>query len=86
MVVLIYGMSIYNAPNAGSTLLDGKWYSFGIDCSEEYENLQKEKENADAKYNNLIRHETVDNSTLGSPFSSDLSVSLIEYEPDFVLL
>lgn len=86
MAVLIYGMSIYNAPNAGSILLDGKWYSFGIDCSEEYGVLKKDQENADAKYNNLIRHETVDNSTLGSPFSSDLSVSLIEYEPDFVLL
>eukprot|EP00956_Cyclotella_meneghiniana_P021329 scaffold38770_cov63-Cyclotella_meneghiniana.AAC.2 len=41
MLILIYGTSIYNAPNAGSILLDGHWYSFGIDCSEEYEAMTR---------------------------------------------
>ena len=46
MVVLVYGTAIYNAPNDGSLLLDGQWYGFGIDCSEEYNAIRKEQEEA----------------------------------------
>lgn len=48
MGVLIYGTAIYNAPNAGSVLLEGEWYSFGIDCSKEYEAIRREQEEAEA--------------------------------------
>ena len=47
MCVLIYGTAVYNAPNAGSVLLDGKWYSFGINCTTEYEAIRREQEEAD---------------------------------------
>ena len=89
MFILFYGMSIYNAPNAGSILLKGKWYSFGIDCSQEYEAIRREKGEVHAKSDkNLLTHKntslTVADSTSGSNGSSDLSdlvVSLLEYEP-----
>ncbi|KAL3781545.1 hypothetical protein HJC23_000030 [Cyclotella cryptica] len=46
MGVLVYGTAVYNAPNAGSVLLEGQWYSFGIDCSKEYEAIRREQEEA----------------------------------------
>ena len=46
MVVLLYGTAIYNGPNDGSILLEGQWYAFGIDCSEEYIMIKKEQEQA----------------------------------------
>lgn len=48
MGVLIYGTAVYNAPNAGSVLLEGEWYSFGINCSKEYEAIRREQEEAEA--------------------------------------
>jgi drug/metabolite transporter (DMT)-like permease len=44
MVVLLYGTAIYNAPNAGSILLKGEWYSFGLDLTKEYDEIQDEME------------------------------------------
>lgn len=44
MFVLLYGTAVYNAPNAGSVRLDGKWYSFGLDYSSEYEEIEREEE------------------------------------------
>ena len=86
MVLLIYGMSVYNAPNAGSILLKGNWYSFGIDCSKEYDAIRKEKEGMDAKADNLLSHKntsliTGDSTSVsnGSGSSSDLSAMLLEY-------
>lgn len=94
ILVLFYGMSIYNAPNAGSILLKGNWYSFGIDCTKEYEAISQEKEEAGAKKfdtKNLVTHESTlstvvvdgSNSNGSSDVSdvSDLLVSLLEYEP-----
>ena len=46
MVVLVYGTAIYNAPNDGSLLLEGQWYAFGINLSEEYNAIRKEQEEA----------------------------------------
>ena len=82
MVLLIYGMSVYNAPNAGSILLKGNWYSFGIDCSKEYDAIRKEKEGMDAEADNLLTNKdtssTVSCLTSDSSSSSDLFVSLLE--------
>jgi multidrug transporter EmrE-like cation transporter len=52
MAVLLYGTAIYNAPNAGSLLLEGQWWAFGIDLSKEYEQIKLELEEAemDAKW------------------------------------
>ena len=44
MVVLLYGTAIYNAPNAGSILLDGNWYAFGMNFSSEYVDMVTEAE------------------------------------------
>jgi len=46
MAILVYGTAVYNAPNAGCVLLEGQWYSFGIDCSKEYEAIRREQEEA----------------------------------------
>lgn len=46
MVVLVYGTAIYNAPNDGSLLLEGQWWAFGINLSEEYTAIRKEQEEA----------------------------------------
>ena len=94
ILVLSYGMSIYNAPNAGSILLKGNWDSFGIDCTKEYEAISQEKEEAGAKKfdtKNLVTHESTlstvvvdgSNSNGSSDVSdlSDLLVSLLQYEP-----
>lgn len=48
MGILLYGTAIYNAPNAGSILLEGEWYSFGIDCSKEYAAIRREQQDAAA--------------------------------------
>lgn len=40
MVVLLYGTAIYNAPNAGSILLNGSWYSLFIDLQYEYTHIE----------------------------------------------
>ena len=39
---LLYGTAIYNAPNAASIELRGEWFSFGIDLSSEYDNIESE--------------------------------------------
>lgn len=46
MGILLYGTAIYNAPNAGSLLLKGQWWAFGIDLSEEYDAIRREQEEA----------------------------------------
>jgi hypothetical protein len=52
MAVLLYGTAIYNAPNDGSLLLQGQWWAFGINLSEEYDAIRREQEEAeiDAKW------------------------------------
>ena len=81
MLILFYGVSIYNAPNAGSILLNGRWYSLGIDCSREYEAIRREKGEADKKSNRL-RTSGETSSTLASYLDSDSALSpLLEYEP-----
>ncbi len=44
MVVLLYGTAVYNAPNAGSVLLDGQWYSLGLNFTSEYEQIDSHEE------------------------------------------
>lgn len=44
MAVLLYGTAVYNAPNAGSVRLEGKWYDFGFDFRKEYADIQAEEE------------------------------------------
>jgi drug/metabolite transporter (DMT)-like permease len=40
MFVLLYGTSVYNAPNAGSIQLVGKWYNFCFDFTDEYREIE----------------------------------------------
>lgn len=47
MGVLLYGTAVYNAPNAGCILLEGQWWGFGIDLSDEYEAIREEQEEAE---------------------------------------
>lgn len=47
MFVLLYGTAVYNAPNAGSIKLMGKWYSFFINCSQEYDEIEEEEKEAE---------------------------------------
>eukprot|EP00521_Asterionellopsis_glacialis_P019763 CAMPEP_0195322936 /NCGR_PEP_ID=MMETSP0708-20121125/7612_1 /TAXON_ID=33640 /ORGANISM="Asterionellopsis glacialis, Strain CCMP134" /LENGTH=111 /DNA_ID=CAMNT_0040389865 /DNA_START=92 /DNA_END=427 /DNA_ORIENTATION=+ len=55
MFVLLYGTSIYNAPNAGSLFLKGEWWAFGFDFTEEYEEIAAvaEDEELDAHWDNM---------------------------------
>ena len=46
MCVLLYGTAVYNAPNAGSIKLEGQWYAFGRNCSEEYNEIELEEQEA----------------------------------------
>jgi len=41
--ILLYGTAIYNAPNAGSIKLEGKWYSFGFDFTDEYREIDEQR-------------------------------------------
>jgi hypothetical protein len=43
MAVLFFGTSVYNAPNAGSVLLKGQWYVFGLDFGREYLQIEQEE-------------------------------------------
>ena len=47
MAVLLYGTAIYNAPNDGSLLLEGQWWALGINLSEEYDEIRREREAAE---------------------------------------
>lgn len=42
MVVLLYGTAVYNAPNAGSIRLEGRWFHLGFDFRHEYELIEME--------------------------------------------
>eukprot|EP00980_Cylindrotheca_fusiformis_P003153 scaffold721_cov131-Cylindrotheca_fusiformis.AAC.43 len=44
MAVLLYGTAVYNAPNAGSVRLEGKWYDLGLDFRKEYDEIAAEEE------------------------------------------
>jgi drug/metabolite transporter (DMT)-like permease len=44
MFVLLYGTAIYNAPNAGSLVLKGEWYSLGFNFTPEYEEIEMHEE------------------------------------------
>jgi len=39
MFVLLYGTAVYNAPNAGSVQLRGKWWDLFMDFSSEYDKI-----------------------------------------------
>jgi len=47
MAVLLYGTAVYNAPNAGSVQLEGRWFDFGLDFRSEYAEIQAEEEDAE---------------------------------------
>jgi len=70
MFVLLYGTSIYNAPNAGSLLLKGQWYAFGIDLSNEYQiiQMQMEEEEWEAKFEQMKKNMKI--RTMSSPKTS----------------
>jgi len=38
---------VYNAPNAGSIKLRGEWFSFCVDLSNEYEEIELTEEEAE---------------------------------------
>mmetsp|Transcript_40 Transcript_40/g.72 ORF Transcript_40/g.72 Transcript_40/m.72 type:complete len:509 (+) Transcript_40:98-1624(+) len=67
MFVLLYGTAIYNAPNSGSLRLEGQWWAFGMNYSDEYRELdrQREEEEMDAKWEELRRKAKT--RTLSSP-------------------
>jgi hypothetical protein len=44
MFVLLYGTAVYNAPNAGSVQLLGRWYHGGFDFTDEYNEITEEME------------------------------------------
>lgn len=49
MCVLLYGTAIYNAPNAGSVKLEGKWWHLGLNMTKEYTEIEVEMEEAKAQ-------------------------------------
>ena len=46
MFVLLYGTAIYNAPNAGSVKLEGKWWQLWFNMAVEYREIEVEMEEA----------------------------------------
>ena len=70
MFVLLYGTAVYNAPNAGSILLKGEWFSFGLDLSEEYRQIEIEmaEEELDAEWQ--ARAENFKKKRMSSSFAS----------------
>eukprot|EP00934_Nitzschia_sp_Nitz4_P008999 Nitzschia sp. Nitz4//scaffold4_size323378//121144//122799//NITZ4_000650-RA/size323378-snap-gene-0.416-mRNA-1//1//CDS//3329553369//8989//frame0 len=62
MFVLLYGTGVYNAPNAGSVRLEGEWYSFGLNFSSEYKEIEDAHEEhlaqheEDAEWQNKMKH------------------------------
>ena len=44
MIVLLFGTAIYNAPNDGSIELKGQWWALGADYSNEYQEIEFERE------------------------------------------
>jgi len=42
--VLLYGTSVYNAPNEGSLKLLGQWYALGINLRSEYEGIELQEQ------------------------------------------
>eukprot|EP00567_Pseudictyota_dubia_P014245 CAMPEP_0197439522 /NCGR_PEP_ID=MMETSP1175-20131217/6235_1 /TAXON_ID=1003142 /ORGANISM="Triceratium dubium, Strain CCMP147" /LENGTH=562 /DNA_ID=CAMNT_0042969449 /DNA_START=395 /DNA_END=2083 /DNA_ORIENTATION=- len=58
MFVLLFGTAVYNAPNAGSVKLTGKfWALFGMDFTDEYLEVEAERRDAelDAKWEEAQR-------------------------------
>ena len=47
MAILLYGTAVYNAPNAGSIRLEGRWFDFGFDFRSEYAEIESEDEGAE---------------------------------------
>mmetsp|Transcript_43888 Transcript_43888/g.105897 ORF Transcript_43888/g.105897 Transcript_43888/m.105897 type:complete len:469 (+) Transcript_43888:87-1493(+) len=47
MGVLLYGTAVYNAPNAGSVRLEGRWFDFGLDFRSEYAEIHLDDEDAE---------------------------------------
>jgi drug/metabolite transporter (DMT)-like permease len=76
MFVLLYGTSVYNAPHPGSIWLRGEWYSFGIDYSKDYVEIQEHIRDAELDAEWEARQQTfvqrTNSSFLGerSPFVS----------------
>jgi hypothetical protein len=70
MFVLLYGTSIYNAPNAGSLFLKGQWYSIGIDLSDEYRMIQAQidEEEWEEKFEHMRQNMKI--RTMSSPKTS----------------
>lgn len=48
MCVLLYGTAIYNAPNAGSVKLEGKWWQLWLNMTDEYNEIEMEIQEAEA--------------------------------------
>lgn len=49
MIVLLYGTAIYNAPNPGSVRLTGQLWNFGLNFTQEYDDLEEEAHWEDKK-------------------------------------
>jgi len=47
MMVLLYGTAVYNAPHPGSIWLQGEFYSFGLDFTKDYTEIQDHVRNAE---------------------------------------
>lgn len=41
MIVLLYGTAIYNAPHPGSIAYRGEWWAFGLDFSNDYDDIEE---------------------------------------------
>jgi hypothetical protein len=53
IAVLIYGSAIYSAPSKGCLLLEGQWWVFRVDCSEEYSTIKREQEQTEVEVEDM---------------------------------
>lgn len=67
MLVLLYGTSIYNAPNAGSLRLEGQWYAFGMNFYRDYREIEQQIEYDEMEAQWEVLRQKAKTRTLSSP-------------------
>ena len=82
LVVLLYGTAIFNAPNYGGLTLEGQWWAFGINFSEEYYIIlnQQRQDNLRTDDVTVTTHSTIvetEEESLGAINGKDLKEPLL---------
>jgi hypothetical protein len=63
----LFRAAVYNAPNAGSILLEGQWFALGLNFSSEYDVIRQEEADklADEEWKKRMLHQRMGSSFIG---------------------